>query len=874
MFAFLTILAFSNVTFPMLKANNGFACMFRYIDKIINDGANKNEVYSCFSSTDFEESYGLYVNFASNEKIKLSEPFFDEDFAKFFNLQQSIRDVYPNIPFLSRYKDVFIKSRPFFEELGPDVCGVLSLDYKTVLGLYDYVLINEENDGIQFGKLFKKLKLSSAWVPQLSKIVSFFDANTQPLEVLMDGLNVKKEYSNYLKNMKGLQIPQRNDQRFCSVIKLIDAGSAVFDIANGFYKNFIMKYFNDFIMPLIKTYAIKPVNIFDKSIYERANSLVNAIVKLSKYPSMCSKPVDQLSQKEKQKCSTFEMLINLIAESLPLRLLDGEEGPLSINFDGLKDQASVFTQEEINLTSILINNFTIKENYVKYFFGSIANSTDSSKSYVDILDGTNLIFTEDSEMESRSYEDGDGFDDEKVNINYQKIINGLSNAIKFVDNLDDTSNFKSLFDYFGYGEYWEIFNLIMEQVNRDNTLCDNYIVSDILEIDVGECESMVNSVKQISELFSSAKQIMSLAKEPTLFILDCLSPVFKELNIRIASCLNNIHRFLIAPMVNLASDIDIPRKVDYTKVTKSTGSLLTKLFKFIDDITPTFLKKIPFIGDLFNKFSEKIIGFFTLFKDNSDIAKFIQFFIGGSSAITEMLTNMGKSFDKKMTGEQLGKSLKPTSFINVYETSRKVNEIDQFRFKNLANAITYDGSSSSAELLEDKMTINDIFPFKTIVQNSNELSSGLQNNQLNLNTVAKSLGTDKENVKQSMHSVVETALSPPSNAIFDSFVAAGYKKEYVRAYIEGIGLFARQVVNGELVKTKTNEYIKIKKGLSPGAIAAIVLGVILAVAIAVFLGVYFGIIRKRQQKSVADDSTLYATNDDSQNVPIMDSSLI
>lgn len=228
-----------------------------------------------------------------------------------------------------------------------------------------------------------------------------------------------------------------------------------------------------------------------------------------------------------------------------------------------------------------------------------------------------------------------------------------------------------------------------------------------------------------------------------------------------------------------------------------------------------------------------------------------------------MLQNAGKAYtnNDRITGEELAKSMQPTSFLNVYETANQINKIENMRFKNLANSITYDGSSS-AELLEEiKLTFNDVLPFKSIVQNSNNLSRSFKQNKLNLNLVAESFGTGEDNVKQTLNSVVKTALSPPADAIMASSVSSGYDINTVMAYLDGVGLFSKQVSSGELVKTKTNEYIKVKKskGLSLGAIIGIAVAAVVVVGVAVFLGVYFGVIRKRKQNNaVNDDSTTAA----------------
>lgn len=98
----------------------------------------------------------------------------------------------------------------------------------------------------------------------------------------------------------------------------------------------------------------------------------------------------------------------------------------------------------------------LNENYVRFFFGSVANLTDRNKNYVDLLEGANLLYNETYEEENETdflnrwsnnddliNEDGDtGFN--STNIPYIKYINNLIQIIKFVNNLDDESNFKLL----------------------------------------------------------------------------------------------------------------------------------------------------------------------------------------------------------------------------------------------------------------------------------------------------------------------------------------------------------------------------------------------------------------------------------------------
>ncbi|KAK8892913.1 hypothetical protein M9Y10_030165 [Tritrichomonas musculus] len=874
----LTLLAIYKIAKPFeIRADDDSSdilCFLRSLDKIVNDGMTGKEFQECVSSSsNFIEWYGNIIDTASNESYILSEPFLEDDISSYFDLRNSILTLFPNISFFDENRELFQTLRPIITDLGPDLCNVLSLNYNTIINLYDYALINKDEDGIQFGKLFNILDLSSEWVPKVSKIIQFFDPANKQLSTFMEGMNVKKEYGEFITKVKSLKKPTNDQEKFFSVIKILDAISSGVDVFNGAYNNFLKKYTNEFIIPLIKTYLIKPINIFDRSIYERAKSLVNALVKFQDYPISCDKNPEQMTDLDKSRCQAFTLFINLIETVMPSTIEEdddesGTEAP--INISAIKDAASTFTNEEINLTGALLD-FSVPENYIKFFFGSVANLTDQHKNYVDLLEGTNLLYKEKEEF--RQFKDSDNIDNDTSSFPIHKYINNITNIIKFIGNLDDASNFKVLFEYLGIPQYWETFSKIMNEVNRDSSICDNILI-DMMEIDNKTCLDMVNSFKKISDLMTTTKKLKDLLKiknEPVKFVLDCLMPFFQELDIRVSLLINSLYRIAVAPIVNYFVDgVKLPKKVDYTNLVKSSGDLLTKTFTLFDDIIPVLIKKIPFIGDLITKINTKMIDFLSLLRDNVDVATFLEFFMGGSSVITKMLKSAANAYvgNDGITGADFAKAIQPTSFLNVYETSKEINGIKDMRFKNLAKAITFDGSSSKAKLLaNDQLTFNDFIPFKSLVENSEDLSKSFNNNNLNLNIVAKSLGTGETDVKQSLTSLVQSALMPPADAIIASSASSGYDMDTILAYLNGIGEFSQKVARGELVKSKTNEYVQAKKKKLPiGAIIGIAVGCVVVVGVAVFLGVYFGVIRKRKQNDDKnEDTSPAAAKDDDAN---------
>ena len=307
MFLIITLLSLNKYSHlsPLRYLNDdtgSIQCMLGYMDKLINNGITLKEYEKCMGqNNNFTDTYDDIINMVSNENMKLDEPIFD-NVTQYFNLKRSIISILPdNFSFFEDNQMLFKSLRPIVADLGPDLCQVLSLDFKTIINLFDYVLINEENDGIEFGKLINILGISSEWVPNVAKILSFFDPSNETLSVLMDGANVKTEYNNFINIVKSLKIPTDDQTKFFSFVKFVDAFSAAVDIIEGVLHNFILKYINEVFVPLIKTYLIKPINIFDKSIYERAIALGKALIKLQDYALSCEKDPEQATESDREK---------------------------------------------------------------------------------------------------------------------------------------------------------------------------------------------------------------------------------------------------------------------------------------------------------------------------------------------------------------------------------------------------------------------------------------------------------------------------------------------------------------------------------------------------------------------------------------------
>lgn len=341
----------------------------------------------------------------------------------------------------------------------------------------------------------------------------------------------------------------------------------------------------------------------------------------------------------------------------------------------------------------------------------------------------------------------------------------------------------------------------------------------------------MSSINEMSKFLIANKRIQDKKYQELIlnFILPAINEIDKPFSIFLQSC------------YRLITDSN---EVDFSNLIIKGANLLDDIITTVDDLIPDLLKRVPIISYFYSDFVSDLHKIFGSIKTDCNIASILDSIHEGASVIIQMLHNGANSFvDTNTKIEEITREIKPTTFIDVYQTAIKISSMDNYtmKIKRFADSITYD--SANVVLLSDsKFNFNDVFPFKYFVLNSDEFIDSMQNGYLSSKLLAKGFGNEYNDFEMSLKTIIESALYSPRKDIKELAVNSGYDSDLVDAYLNAISKVSYSIINGENILTKSNEYIKLKKkkkSLSGGAIAGIVIGVLIALGLAAFAGIYF-----------------------------------
>lgn len=814
------------------------------INDILNDGINKDIFDKAFKPFDgFDKYYEKITNYLANTSLSIYELLhreIDEKYSPFFDTSKSLYDLIPDIKefFTSeKTKALFVMVNKIVSEIGPDLSSALSLDYSTINQVYNYVVNNDKNgnDGIKITKILEIFGLKTDILPKVQKILSNFEESV-PITTLFEALDSKTQYDDFIKKAQELTISEKdNSKKFFSISKIYDTVSSGIDLIRAINSNFVQKYTNELIMPVVTKYGLKPINIFNPSINERASSILKALNTIKGYRNTC--PRDEETEPE-LKCVLYES-IRRFSENV--WCVDDDDEKCAENaFSSLQSKIQKFTNEKVNLIEILTKEFMVPPNTAKFIFVLMADLTDSKKNYLDLIQDFALIYNEDDKGSFWIYKDQP----------IHTIIENITNAVKFVSSIEENSNFRLLFDYLNIPQYWEVISNYVQKIDKNELLCK------IIEEEPEEeyCNELAQQIKDISEKLISEEVTVNDFLEGVLegfssILTNIGIPALKNLDKKIDQFLSKGFK-AAAPGLNeiLGLQINENNEVKFDSIVTKGGNLFDKIISFVDESIPSTVKMLPIVGDLYPQLISKSRGFIKVIKDNGELTSLLNSCYDGIGVIVQMLANAANAYkDVKTQMAAFVKGAQPTSFLNIYSTAEAVNKLkDGYGIKDLIKSIKYDGSK--ARLLETKITINDVVPVQTISEKSKDLSKGFQEGNLQMKTVAEGLGVEPSELKKSLSSAVSSIVSPPAEVVKEVAKATGADTKYIDDVIEKINDMSK---NPENVNTnaRVDPNSKKKGGLSAGAIAGIVIGCVVAVGVAVFLGVYFGIIRKKKNES-------------------------
>lgn len=775
---------------PSYKMSSLLIFILENIDSLLNDGVNKatfNKYFNLTESPNMLENYSRIIDSITDESLVIFPDIEEIGYiSNYFNLSTTLYSISPKIKeILEKNKESFKLMKSIFNELAPDVAKAANVDLKKLESLYDYILINDNNDGVLFGEIFKILGISTNWVPKFKEFISVFDAKS-PISKLFSGLNVYSEYRTCIQKVQLLNVPKNNDdEKFFSINRASDAILSVIDLIRNAYDKNVKAYYNDPILPLINNYLLKPINIFDVSIYDRATSLLAFIDNFQKFSNNCenNKEDDQIAN---IKCELYDLIQDLLSESL----CDNEQNEICRNkvFNTIKGYITDFTYPEVNLTNLLIDKYGFPPKFTQFLAQLIADLTDSKKNYLGILQGTiNTIGNVNIS-----------------NIPYSSLVERITNVVNFIRNLGPTSNFTVLVENLNLLPYWISGIDYMDEIRKPIPLCNLSYFEDYYQT----CQNFTEYAQSYINLLLSNETIGTFASEGIIkMALDMGIPIAQALTNKFSELLSTAYKNLI-PIVKefeQFQNISFPEQVKFANVFEKSFSILDQFISLIDYISPQIAKILPAFNEYYPRFIEKTHKVFNVFIKDQDIISLFNALYDGSGIIFQMIRNLAVAYkDDKTTFNELIRAIKPTTFLNVFETIYKINQTEELTLHTLAEAITYDNSDSIAKLLAESrdLTLNDIIPFKSIVLHSEELYTGLSNYNLTIGVISKSLGVTDNYIKEKLNSIIRPIVSVPRDFVKDviTYYFKAQEKD-VDAILDNIYDIFSLVAEGKPIKT-------------------------------------------------------------------------
>lgn len=211
-----------------------------------------------------------------------------------------------------------------------------------------------------------------------------------------------------------------------------------------------------------------------------------------------------------------------------------------------------------------------------------------------------------------------------------------------------------------------------------------------------------------------------------------------------------------------------------------------------------------------------------------------------------MLSNGANAYiNQNTTLVTMTKAVKPTYFLNLYQTELKLSELKDLEIKHLAETITYDPLPST-------LSFNDVFPIKTVSKNAHLIVNEMNENILKFETVALSLGIKKDKLKHRLIHFIKSIISHPYKLVREFAIMEGNEPEKVDRYLNNIRGFSQKITLGQIV----DQNIKAlhspnqnKKQLSIPVIIGIAIAAFVAVSVIIALTIYFVMKQKKEPKN-------------------------
>ncbi|KAK8892821.1 hypothetical protein M9Y10_030069 [Tritrichomonas musculus] len=804
------------------------------LNDLMNDGVNRTVFIRFFGHFPILSIvYNKFIDTITNQDFTIHIKLLKK-VSPYLNVNQDLYSISPEIKeLLLQNKKQFDELKEMIAELGPHLCTSFNLDFNVISRLYNYIFINEDNDGVVIGKILEILDLPTDFVSELSKILSFFD-DQKPIIRLFDGLNVRGQYLKFIEKVRLLRIPN-NDERFFSFIRVIDAFSSFVDLINDIHHNFFVKNENEVVKPLMIEYLINPINIFDVSIFDRAIELNTSLNIIQSYSSSCT--ISNSSDIQHVECKLFQAIRRFLIRIVCNNDNEDDDTCEEEVYERVLNIVQDFTNPKVNLTNLLIVKYQIPENYVKFVFGLFENLTSKNKTYLDLLQGLTLIVPDDKIVSVFHYHE----------VKFHTFVTNVTNLVNFIININDTSNIRLAFEYLNRTEQWDHLRHFVTEISQNKTLCE------IKKLAEKECSDLFNSIiGNATKFISNQSFINSIPHEKLRLVINGTIPFLKSIRSSVSNFVSGLYNLTAIRK----GEVNF---VDFTTFIESIGNLIDKIVSVIDGIVPIFYKRLPFIGDRYRSIVWKSRKVSKILQNNGQTVSIFYIIFGRLGIISEMLSSFASAYvDENTTIATMTRLIKPTTFLNVYETLQKISQLTDLQIKNLAETITFDTKAkSSLHLLGHEhdhehhrpVSFNDIFPIKTIAENAQLLADEMKENVLDFQSVALALGIKKDELKQKIISFIRSILAIPAKTIREIAIESGNDEDDVDEYFEKICGFSKNMTMGKQINLKSKVIQKSKKNkkiLTTPVIIGIAIAAFVVVSIIIAVTIYLVNKKKKQ----------------------------
>lgn len=324
------------------------------------------------------------------------------------------------------------------------------------------------------------------------------------------------------------------------------------------------------------------------------------------------------------------------------------------------------------------------------------------------------------------------------------VVENMTKFYKAIGNLNYRTNLRFFFDYLKLEKVWIVSREVLFHITRDDSLCD------LFNYDTNKCNKLYTSIVETSRYLVSEN---SFAKSVPPSIIDFYFPLHKSLSLNISDFLSYAYK--------LSLRNEEVKDVNFINFVNSFGNLFESITKYIERIDT---RKI-FLN------SERAHVVRDLLKNNGRFELLIDPHLNN---IVEMMKSAAQSYvDESTTIETVVKSIKPTTFLNFYQTFQNLGKVKSLKISRLADSIAYDNSSMNTNF-------DDVFPIKTIMNNLNScklMVDEMYNNKLYIETLSKCIGMKKEKLKDILFNNLHYVMSFMIGTIIGATRAAyKYKK--------------------------------------------------------------------------------------------------